>query len=97
MIDDILQLQPVDFLSLKQPRLNYADQAVISQERVDLATACAIHYGLHTGMVNRYLKGEYVGESRDAERILAAVLPYISVEELPTYQTNNQPRLPVLT
>ena len=32
MIDDVLQLQFVDFLSLKQPRLNYANQAVISQE-----------------------------------------------------------------
>jgi hypothetical protein len=32
MIDNVLQLQSVDFLSLKQPRLKYADQAVISQE-----------------------------------------------------------------
>ena len=81
MIDDVLQLQSVDFSSLKQPRLNYADQAVISQEQDDLATACAIHYVLHTGMVIRYLKGEYVGESRDEERILEAVSPYISVKD----------------
>ena len=78
MIDDVLRLRSVDFSVLKLPRLNYVDQVVISQERVDLATACAIHYGLHTGMVIRYLKGEYVGESRDAERILAAVSPHIS-------------------
>jgi hypothetical protein len=71
-------LRSVDFSSLKLPRLNYADQTAIHQERVDLATACAIHYGLHTGMVIHYLKGEYVGESRDADKILAAVSPYIS-------------------
>jgi hypothetical protein len=28
-------------------------------------------------MVVRYLKGEYVGESRDADKILEKVLPYI--------------------
>jgi hypothetical protein len=32
MIDDVLRLRFVDFLSLKLPRLNYADQTVISQE-----------------------------------------------------------------
>jgi hypothetical protein len=51
MIDDVLRLRSVDFSSLKLPRLNYADQTAISQEHVDLATACAIHYELHTGMV----------------------------------------------
>jgi hypothetical protein len=78
MVDDVLRLRFVDFSTLKLPRLNYADQTAISQERVDLTTACAIHYGLHTGMVIRYIKGEYVGESRDADKILSAVTPYIS-------------------
>ena len=81
MIDDVLRLRSVDFSSLKLPRLDYADQAAISQERVDLATACAINYGLHTGMVIRYLKGEYVGESRDAGRILASASPYIDASD----------------
>ena len=48
------------------------------QKRVDLATACAIHYGLNVGMVVQYLKGEYVGESRNTNRILEKVLPYIN-------------------
>ena len=81
MIDDVLRLRSVNFSSLKLPRLNYAEQTVISHERVDLATACAIHYGLHTGMVIRYLKGEYVGESRDADKILSAVSPYINEDD----------------
>ena len=32
-------------------------------------------------MVIRYLKGEYVGESRDAGRILASVSPYIDADD----------------
>ncbi len=63
MIDNVQQLQFVDFLSLKMPRLNYAKQTSISSKRGDLATACAIHYRLNVGMVIRYLKGKYVGES----------------------------------
>ena len=56
MINDVLRLRFVDFSSLKIPLFGYADQAIISQEQVELATACAIKYGLHTGMVIRYLK-----------------------------------------
>ena len=49
-----------------------------SCKRVNLATACAIHYGLNTGMVVRYLKGKLVGESRDVDKILEKVSPYIN-------------------
>ena len=75
MVDDVLRLRFVDFSTLKLPRLNYADQTAISQEHANLTTACAIHYGLHTKMVIRYIKGEYVGKSRDADKILSAVTP----------------------
>jgi hypothetical protein len=57
MVDDVLQLREIDFSKVKLPRYDYADQTKISQERIDLMTACAIHYGLNTGMVVRYLKG----------------------------------------
>ncbi len=63
MIDDVQQLQFADFSPLKMPRLDYAKQTSISSKRVDLATACAIHYGLNIGMVICYLKGKYIGES----------------------------------
>ena len=78
MIDDVRQLRSVNFSNLKLPRLNYAEQTEISQERVDMETACAIYYGLHIGMVIRYIKGEYVRESCDSGRIHSAVSPYIS-------------------
>jgi hypothetical protein len=58
MVDDVLRLRGIDFSKVKLPRYDYANQTKISQERVDLATACAIYYGLNTGMVIRYLKGE---------------------------------------
>ena len=77
MVTNILQLRGIDFSKVKLPRYDYADQTKILQERVDLVTACAIYYGLNTGMVVRYLKGEYVGESRDADKILEKVSPYI--------------------
>ncbi len=81
MINDVLRLRSVDFSSLKQPRLGYADQAAISHKRGDLVTACAIHYGLHVGMVIRFIKGEYAGESRDENAILSAVSHLISNED----------------
>jgi hypothetical protein len=63
MINNVLKLRFVDFSSLKNLRFNYAKQMLIPSARVDLATACAIHYGLNPGMVIRYLKGKFVGES----------------------------------
>jgi hypothetical protein len=78
MIDDVLHLRFVDFSTVKLTCLDYAKQMEISEERVDLATACAIHYGLNTGMVIHYIKGDYVGESRNADAILASVSPHIN-------------------
>ncbi len=60
----------------------YGKQADVSKERVGLATAYAIHYGLNTGMVIHYLNGEYyTGKSRNADAILAVVSPYIVRED----------------
>jgi hypothetical protein len=81
MIDDVQRLQFVDFLPLKMPRLDYAEQTSISSKRVDLATACVIHYGLDLGMVIRYLKGKYVGESQDADAVLLEVSPHINSKD----------------
>jgi hypothetical protein len=77
MINNILLLRSINFSMLKLLRFNYGKQIKISLNRVYLATACAIYYGLNTGMVIRYLKGEYVGESKNANAIFEKVLPYI--------------------
>ena len=81
MISDVIELRSIDFSPLKIPRLNYADQQSICPHRVSLATAGLIHYGLHPGMLVRYLKGEYVGESRDYVRVLNEVSSRISIED----------------
>jgi hypothetical protein len=78
MVTNVMRLRSIDFSKLKLSRFDYPDQTKISQERVDLATACAVHYGLNTGMVVRYLRGKYVGESRDADAIIKKVSPYIA-------------------
>ena len=81
MISDVIELRSVDFSPLKNPRLNYADQQSICPNRVTLATAGLIYYGLHPGMLVRYLKGEYVGESRSYVRVLDEVSDRINSED----------------
>jgi hypothetical protein len=81
MISDVIELRSIDLSPLKIPRLNYADQQSICPHRVSLATAGLIHYGLHPGMLVRYLKGEYVGESRDHVIVLNKVSSRISIKD----------------
>ena len=81
MIVDILQLENLDFSPLKVPRLDYANQQHISSHQVNLATAGLVHDRMHPGMLLRYLKGKYTGESRKASAILEKVSPYIDPED----------------
>jgi hypothetical protein len=78
---DVCLLQNLDFLPLRKPRIGYADHQAIPQACMNMATAAMIHYGLQPGMLIRYLKGEYVGESRNVPAILEAVSPHISEED----------------
>jgi hypothetical protein len=75
MIHDVIDLRLIDFTKMKEPRIGYAEQTAIDPTRVNMATACAIHYSLHPGMVIRYLKGKYLGENRDVNQILSDVSP----------------------
>jgi hypothetical protein len=50
--------------------------------RVDMATAGMIHYSLHHGMMTRYVKGKYVGESRDMSQIVNDILPCINKDDV---------------
>ena len=98
MTHDVTNLRMVDFTRLKEPRIGYAEQTEIDPIRVDMATACAIHYSLHPGMVIRYLKGEYVGENRDVTQILSDVSPFIDeADAARSYQADSDPRLPLQT
>jgi hypothetical protein len=78
---DVHLFRNLDFSPLLEPRIGYADQQAILQARVNMATAAMIYYGLHPGMLIRYLKGEYVGESRRVPQILQIVSPHISKDD----------------
>lgn len=58
-------LVTVDFRPLQLPRYDYAEQKEISQDRIDQADACLLHYGGEVGMLVRYCGGEYTAEHRD--------------------------------
>ena len=77
MISDVAELKNLDFCTLREPRLGYAEQTEIQSSRVDMATACAVHYSLHPGMVIRYIKGEYVGENRNVLKILNDISSHV--------------------
>jgi hypothetical protein len=78
---DVLKLRSIDLLSLETPRLYYAEQQSIFPDRVTLATAGLIFYELHPGMLVRYLRGEYVWETRDPDQVLHKVLSCINAED----------------
>jgi hypothetical protein len=81
MISDFLRLKNLDFSPLKAPRLDYANQQHISPYQANVAMAGLIHYGMHPGMLLRYLKGEYTGKSRNIDTILEKVLLYIEPKD----------------
>ncbi len=74
MTTNVCRLWNLDFSTLREPRIGYADQLDIQALR---GTAGIIHYSLHPGMLIWCVKGKYVGESRDVSQIIKDVLPYI--------------------
>jgi hypothetical protein len=44
MTTDVCWLRTLNFLSLREPRIGYANQQEIQMSRVDMATAGMIHY-----------------------------------------------------
>ncbi len=81
MTRDVFRLRDLSFSLLKSPRYDYESQEKISQDQVDLATAGMIHYALHPGMLVRFMKGEYVGKTRDVKTVLEKVSPHISPQD----------------
>lgn len=82
MISDVIRLDGYNFHELKAHCIGYENQTSISQHRVDMATAAMIHYGLHPGMLVRFLGGEFVGQSRNVRRILDEITPHVSAVDV---------------
>ena len=71
----------VDFSSLRDPRYDYEKQTTIDPNRVLMANAAMVHFGLDPGRFVRWLAGEYTGHARDVRSTLAAVRNLISIED----------------
>ena len=56
MVHDDVEFRTIDFFKLREPRVGYAEQTAIQSSIVDMATACAIYYSLHPGLIIRYIK-----------------------------------------
>jgi hypothetical protein len=67
----------IDFLPLREPRFDYANQEEVSIARVDMAAAAFIHFGLEPGMFVRFMGGEYTGANRDVQATLSAIKEHI--------------------
>jgi hypothetical protein len=78
MTTDICRLRNINFPVLKHPQIGYADQKGIQVLGVNLATAGIIYYSLHPGMLVCYIKGKFVGETRDVSQLIKDVLPHIN-------------------
>jgi hypothetical protein len=82
MTTNVCRLRNLDFSKLREKRIGYADQEEIQPSRVNMATAAIIHYSLHPRILIQYVKGEYVGESRDVSQVVNNVLPYIDQQNV---------------
>jgi len=76
------RLLQADFTSLRDPILDYASHTSIAPTRVQLLTACAVHYDLDFGLVTRYLGGKYTAEWHDVNEIISTCEPLVTPEVL---------------
>ncbi len=82
MVISIPRLLQVDFTSLKDPVLNYASHTSIAPTRVQLLTACAVHYDLDFGLVTCYLVSKFTAEWRNVKEILSLSEPFVTPKVL---------------
>lgn len=82
MIPDIIRLRNLDFSELTQPRFNYEEQVEISSQRVDMATAAMIQFGMNPGLLVRFMSGEYTGANRDIDQLELNIGQYIDPEDM---------------
>lgn len=81
LLSEARRLGSLDFSSLCEPRFDYASQIAISNHRVDLLSACFMHYKGDTGLFIRFLGHEYTGIHRDVPVILRRIKPHIEAAD----------------
>ena len=70
LVPKIIRWSSLDFTSLREPRLNYKEQALIDPHCMEMASAAMLHFGLDVGKFVRWMGGEYIGSSRNVSRVL---------------------------
>lgn len=81
MIPKVVRWLSVDFSSLRAPRIDYESQTEISHHRVDMASAAMVFFGLDPGRFVRWMAGEFMGDGRDVDKILATIKPHIPIDD----------------
>jgi hypothetical protein len=74
----VLRWLRVNFTPLQDPRLGYKQQDHINPNRVGIASAAMIHFGLDPGKFVRFLSGKYTGQYWDIRCTLDAVQDYVT-------------------
>ena len=75
------RVRDIDFAPLKLPRVDYDTEKVISEERMDMAAACMIHYGGEAASVVRFCGGEFIAAHKKPAEILAALEEHIERDD----------------
>ena len=81
IIKNVPKLMKVNFSSLLDERLDYAEQTQISKERVWLMAACAVYYDLDFGLVLRFLSGQYTAAWGNIDASMATIDEHVSASD----------------
>ena len=71
LCENMIKYKDLEFSPLQQHDLEYKSQTSIPQHRVDMFTACAIHYDFGLSSVIRFTGGNYINVHLKVESILA--------------------------
>ena len=81
IVPEFLRLLALDFTPLFKPRYDYRMQKEISEQRIDMAGALLVHFGLEPGIAVRCLGLEYTGANRDVESTLSTIKSHVNKED----------------
>ncbi len=82
MVPKVTRWLKIDLYPLREPRYNYEQQQCIDTQRVDMASAMMIHFGIDPSKLVRFLGGEYTGYFQDVQKILQANRGNVSPKDL---------------
>eukprot|EP00956_Cyclotella_meneghiniana_P044908 scaffold342465_cov169-Cyclotella_meneghiniana.AAC.1 len=76
------RVKNIDFQALREPRLDYAEQVNVDQERIDMASACLLYYGGDVSSLVRFCGGEYTAAHRDCEGLIEEIKDHVDKKDI---------------